>query len=73
VHHSALKILDGNDGIIVGASSVKQLNETLEDIEKGPLPEDVLKVLDEAWEITRSSAPTYWNLDLKYGYDFDEK
>ena len=73
VHHSALKILDGNDGIIVGASSVRQLKETLEDIEKGPLPVEVLKVLDEAWEITRSSCPTYWHLDLKYGYDFDVK
>jgi aflatoxin B1 aldehyde reductase len=73
VHHSALNILDGNDGIIVGTSSVKQLKETLDNIEKGPLPEEVLKVLDEAWEITRSSCPTYWHLALKYGYDFDEK
>jgi aflatoxin B1 aldehyde reductase len=49
------------------------LEENLQDIEKGPLPEEVLKVLDEAWEITRSSAPTYWHLDLKYGYGFDDK
>ena len=73
VHHSALRVLNGNDGIIIGASSVKQLEESLANLEKGPLPVGVLKVLDEAWEITRSSAPTYWHLDLEYGYDFDEK
>jgi aflatoxin B1 aldehyde reductase len=46
------------------------LKETLDDIEKGPLPEGVLKVLDEAWEITRSSCPTYGHMAMKYGYYF---
>jgi len=52
---------------------VKQLEENLRDVEKGPLPEDVLKVLDQAWEVTRNEAPSYWHLKLEYGYGFDDK
>lgn len=49
MHHSKLKISDGNDGIIIGMSSQAQLESNLKDIEKGPLPEDVIEALDEAW------------------------
>jgi len=69
VHHSALNVLDGNDGIIIGVSSLSQLDENLKDAEKGPLPEEVLKALDEAWLITKRDTPNYWHLDLKYTYD----
>jgi len=31
----------GNDGIIIGVSSLKQLEGNLADLEKGPLPDDV--------------------------------
>jgi len=78
LHHSKLNIKDGgNDGLIIGVSSQQQLESNLKDIEKGPLPEEVLKVLDEAWAITQPTAANYWHLDLKYGYDtvkqLDEK
>jgi aflatoxin B1 aldehyde reductase len=63
-----LKILDGNDGIILGASSVEQLRGSLEDIKKGPLPEEVCAALDKAWDGTRAMAPTYWHKDLEYTY-----
>lgn len=43
----------GNDGIIVGVSSYKQLEGNLADCEKGPLPEEVVKCLDEAWMIAK--------------------
>ncbi len=56
-HHSALT---PEDGIILGASSVAQLKQNLKDSEKGPLPEDILKALDEARLIVGASAPTYW-------------
>jgi aflatoxin B1 aldehyde reductase len=69
VHHSDLKIKDGNDGIIIGVSSFKQLEENLADLEKGPLPEEVVKTLDDAWLICKADAPNYWHLDLKYTYD----
>jgi len=62
VHHSALKMKDGGrDGVIIGVSSLKQLESNLTDLEKGPLPEEVVKVLDETWEtVTKASCPLYW-------------
>lgn len=72
VHHSALKIKDGNDGIIIGVSSAAQLEDNLTNLEKGQLPDEVVKALDEAWQITKVDTVPYWHLDLKYGYDTRE-
>lgn len=70
VHHSDLNIKDGgNDGIIIGISSHEQLVQNLKDIEKGPLPEDVVKALDEGWLVCKPTTANYWHLDLKYAYD----
>lgn len=69
VHHSALRIKNGRDGVIIGVSSYFQLEGNLNDLEKGPLPDEVVKVLDEAWLITKATTPNYWQLDLKYTYD----
>ncbi|TQS33975.1 hypothetical protein Golomagni_05663, partial [Golovinomyces magnicellulatus] len=69
VHHSGLKITDGNDGIIMGVSSVDQINNNLDNIEKGPLPEEVVKALDAAWEASKEDSVPYWHGDLKYDYD----
>ena len=69
VHHSKLNILDGNDGIILGVSKFEQLEGNLKDLEKGPLPEDVLKALDEAWLICQPTTAQYWHLPLEYTYD----
>ncbi|KAI0934347.1 hypothetical protein AcV5_006218 [Taiwanofungus camphoratus] len=44
-HHSALT---PEDGIILGASSAGQLEQNCLDSEQGPLPEEVVKALDEA-------------------------
>lgn len=62
VHHSKLKMrtAGGDDGIILGISSFQQLEQNVEACEKGPLPEEVVKALDEAWERARGDAPTYW-------------
>ncbi|KAK4557032.1 hypothetical protein LTR86_006013 [Recurvomyces mirabilis] len=69
-HHSQLNIKDGgNDGIIIGVSSEQQLEQNLKDLEKGPLPEEVLKVLDEAWLIAKPTTANYWHGVLEYGYD----
>lgn len=73
VHHSALKIKDGGrDGVIIGVSSFSQLESNLKDLEKGPLPDEVVKTLDDAWMITKATAPNYWHLDLEYTYDTQE-
>jgi aflatoxin B1 aldehyde reductase len=64
VHHSQLNVRDEGkgpaDGIIIGVSSLKQLEGNLRDLEKEPLPEEVVKVLDEAWGMCRGTAPSYW-------------
>jgi len=69
VHHSKLNITDGNDGIIVGVSSLQQLEGNIKDFEKGPLPDEVVNTLDAAWMICKPTTPNYWHLDLKYTYD----
>jgi len=64
-----LKVKDGNDGVIIGVSSLEQLDQNLKDCEKGPLPEEVLEALNKAWRVTQPDTPNYWHLDLKYTYD----
>lgn len=56
-HHSAL---GPEDGIILGASSIAQLEQNCQDAEKGPLPEEVVQALDQARLIVGAEAPTYW-------------
>jgi aflatoxin B1 aldehyde reductase len=63
VHHSKLnmeKEKGGNDGIIIGVSSLKQLEGNIKDLEKGPLPKEVVEALDKAWEGIGGSCPNYW-------------
>ncbi|KAH6609573.1 aldo keto reductase [Trichoderma cornu-damae] len=69
VHHSALKVKDGNDGIIIGVSTLEQLENNLDDLEKGPLPEEVVQALDEAWAISKAESVHYWHGDLEYTYN----
>lgn len=59
-HHSLISAEKG-DAIIVGASSVKHLEENLADLEKGPLPEEVVEALDRAWLVTKAVAPKFWH------------
>lgn len=58
-HHSLLKA-EAGDAIIVGASSVDQLKENLTSLEKGPLPEELLRAFDEGWDIVKGSATEYF-------------
>ncbi|KAK3058470.1 hypothetical protein LTR09_000034 [Extremus antarcticus] len=72
-HHSSLNIKDGgNDGIIVGVSSEQQLEQNMADLQKGPLPQEVVDVLDQAWAVCQPTTANYWHLDLKYTYDTRE-
>ena len=58
-HHSALKKEYG-DAIITGASSAAQLEENLTNLEKGPLPEDLVKAFDAGWETVKGVAGPYF-------------
>ncbi|KAL9053106.1 MAG: hypothetical protein Q9162_004970 [Coniocarpon cinnabarinum] len=59
-NHSQLKREKG-DSIIIGASSAKQLQQNLVDLEKGPLPDDIVKALDAGWEKVRGITIRYWH------------
>ncbi|KAI4519676.1 Aldo/keto reductase [Schizophyllum commune Loenen D] len=58
-HHSKLT---PEDGVILGASSAAQLEENCKASEKGPLPEEVVNALDEAYQIVlrHGGEPPYW-------------
>jgi len=51
-YHSGLK--DG-DGMIFGSSKPKQVDQNIEAIKQGPLPEEVVKVLEEIWVDIKTS------------------
>ncbi|KAF7547345.1 hypothetical protein G7Z17_g7793 [Cylindrodendrum hubeiense] len=55
-YHSALK---GNlgDEMILGAASAAQLEESLMELEKGPLENWVVERIDELWDIVKEDAP----------------
>lgn len=59
-HHSQLKREYG-DAIIIGASSTKHMEQNMIDLEKGPLPEEVVQALDLAWEKVRGIAWKYFH------------
>ncbi|PPQ66846.1 hypothetical protein CVT26_009625 [Gymnopilus dilepis] len=58
-HHSMLKREYG-DAILIGASNLKHIEENLNDLEKGPLPDEVVKVLDDAWFSVQRYATRYF-------------
>ncbi|KAF9476588.1 Aldo/keto reductase [Pholiota conissans] len=59
-HHSLLKREHG-DAVLIGASSLKHIEQNLLDLEKGPLPDEVVTILDEAWVAVQPYASHYWH------------
>jgi aflatoxin B1 aldehyde reductase len=59
-NHSLLRKENG-DAIIIGASSAKQLEENLANLEKGPLPDEVLKAFDEGWTKVKGICANYFH------------
>lgn len=51
-HHSAL---NEEDGVILGASKITQIQESVDFVRKGKLPENVLRLTDKLWEAVRES------------------
>ncbi len=47
------------DSVILGASSMEQLEQNLKAAAEGPLPPDVLKSLDDVWQELRGPLPVY--------------
>jgi aflatoxin B1 aldehyde reductase len=67
--HTVVSSLDRGTGIIIGASSIDQLNQNLTAIEGGPLPDDVVQACEIAWAGIKGSAPAYWAGKYAYTYD----
>lgn len=59
-HHGALRREYG-DAVIIGASSAAQLEENLTNLEKGPLPEEMVKAFDEGWAIVKGVCKPYFH------------
>ena len=59
VNHSCMKT-ELNDGILLGASKQEQLLQNLEAAKKGPLSENIVSAMDEAWEIAKPDSPAYF-------------
>ncbi|PWN45681.1 Aldo/keto reductase [Ceraceosorus guamensis] len=57
-HHSKLTP-DHGDAIIIGASSLKHIEQNLLDFEKGPLPQDVLDAVEKANQLVSEVTPPY--------------
>lgn len=59
VYHSAL---GEGDGVLVGARHVRQLEETLKAIRKGPLGDGIAERASRVWEKVKKDAPRdSWN------------
>ncbi|KAK3806424.1 MAG: Aldo/keto reductase [Benniella sp.] len=56
-HHSGL---EAKDGIILGASNQKHLEQTLKDLEKGPLSQPMIDAFEEAWECVKPVASNFF-------------
>jgi aflatoxin B1 aldehyde reductase len=59
-NHSMLSREKG-DAIIIGASSVKHIEENIVDLEKGPLPNEVVEALDKGWEGCKGISVRYYH------------
>lgn len=57
--HSKLDEKRG-DGIIIGASRVEQLKQNIDTVKKGKLPDDLVGVMEEAWQLCKADAPEYF-------------
>lgn len=54
LHHSLA------DGIILGATRISHLQANLAACDEGPLPDELLRAIDEAWTIAKPDCPQYW-------------
>lgn len=58
-HHSQLKGTYG-DAVILGMSSLEQLEQNLACVEEGPLEPVVVDAFDQAWNLVAHDCPNYF-------------
>jgi aflatoxin B1 aldehyde reductase len=63
MHHSGLRAAAG-DGIILGASSLAQLEQNLAAMRQPPLPTSIVEAFEAAWGATRPECPAYFRTSV---------
>ncbi|KAB5537256.1 hypothetical protein PHYPO_G00116720 [Pangasianodon hypophthalmus] len=58
-HHSQLKAEHG-DGMIIGMSTMEQLQENLAAAEEGPLKQEVVEAFKRGWDLVAHECPNYF-------------
>ncbi len=61
VYHSMLNGERG-DAVIIGASKLNHLQQNMESVKAGPLPDDMLEAFEQAWMTTKPDSPEYFTL-----------
>lgn len=56
VAYNSILSREHNDGIIIGASSTRQLEQTLKSLEDGPLDPAIVKKIDQVWDSVKDEA-----------------
>ena len=59
--HSMLRAARG-DAILIGASKIHHLKQNMDSLNAGPLPEDVVRAFEDAWQLTKADSPEYFTL-----------
>ncbi len=59
-HHSLLG-KEYSDATLIDASSTKHIDQNMKDLEKSPLPEEVVKAFDQAWDRIKPLTGRYWH------------
>jgi aflatoxin B1 aldehyde reductase len=59
LHHSELSGQHG-DAIVVGGSSLEQINDNLNACLAGPLPAALVELVDSVWNIAKKDPPPSW-------------
>ncbi|KAF9407276.1 hypothetical protein BGZ76_006145 [Entomortierella beljakovae] len=63
-HHSGL---DQKDGLILGANDrVEDLKQNLVSLQQGPLPDELVKAFEGAWEKVKAANNTYFRRDIRF-------
>lgn len=60
-YHSMLNA-DRGDAILIGASKLGHLQQNMETVKAGPLPEALVSVFESAWQATKGDSPEYFTL-----------
>lgn len=57
-------MLDGSrgDAILIGASKLAHLQQNMDTLKAGPLPEEMLQAFEQAWAVTKADSPEYFTL-----------